>query len=93
MVTRSRRVPLDVVVVPTFFDPRTRASHDSLARLRRDHAEHLWDGVVPIDTRFREASRLGLPPAVFDPRARGVRAYAELLEQLVQQTPPESLAM
>ncbi len=84
MVSRSRPAPLDVVVVPTFFDRRTRASNDSLEVLRRDHAQQLWGGVIPIDTRFREASRVGLPPAFFDPRARGVRAYAELLEELVQ---------
>ncbi|MCG6967366.1 MAG: ParA family protein [Chromatiaceae bacterium] len=85
MVTRARSTPLDVVVVPTFFDRRTRASHDSLEVLRRDHAAQLWDDVIPVDTRFREASRVGLPPAIFDPRARGVEAYARLLEKLVQQ--------
>jgi chromosome partitioning protein len=90
MVARSRTGPLDVVVVPTFFDSRTRASRDSLEVLRREHAEYLWDGIVPIDTRFREASRAGLPPATFDPRARGVKAYADLLEQLVQRQPRES---
>jgi chromosome partitioning protein len=84
MITRARPSPLDVVVVPTFFDRRTRASVDSLRVLRRDHAEHLWGGVIPIDTRFRDASNAGQPPAVFDPSARGVRAYAQLLEELVQ---------
>jgi chromosome partitioning protein len=52
--------------------------------LRRDYANQLWDDLIPIDTRFREASREGLPPAVFDPRARGVQAYARLLEHLVR---------
>ncbi|MCB1790386.1 MAG: ParA family protein [Gammaproteobacteria bacterium] len=85
MVTKARPSPLDVVVVPTFFDPRTRASHESLAVLRSDFADITWSGVVPIDTRFRDASRAGLPPAIYDPRARGVEAYAKLLEQLVQQ--------
>jgi chromosome partitioning protein len=88
MVTRARPTPLDVVVVPTFYDQRTRASRDSLAALQRDFRAHLWDGLIPVDTRFREASRLGLPPAIFDPRARGVQAYARLLEDLVQRQPP-----
>ena len=76
-----------MVVVPTFYDQRTRASRDSLAVLQRDFAAQLWDGLIPIDTRFREASRVGLPPAIFDPRARGVEAYAHLLEELVQRQP------
>lgn len=82
MVTRARRSPLEYVVVPTFFDKRTRASQDSLMVLRRNHAAHLWDGVIPVDTRFREASRVGVPPALYDPRARGVLAYTQLLEDL-----------
>lgn len=85
MVTRARTSPLDVVVVPTFYDQRTRASRDSMEVLRRDFSKHLWDGLIPIDTGFREASRLGLPPPIFDPRSRGVEAYAGLLEHLVQQ--------
>lgn len=87
MVNRARQNPLDVMVVPTFHDRRTRASRDSLEVLRRDYAQHLWRGIIPIDTRFREASRVGLPPAIFDPRARGVLAYAELLEELIQVQP------
>lgn len=90
MVTRARPSPLALTVVPTFFDKRTKASRDSLEVLRHDHAEHLWSGVVPIDTAFREASREGLPPAVFDPRTAGVRAYAQLLEELVRGDPGES---
>jgi chromosome partitioning protein len=85
MVTKARPVPLDVVVVPTFYDQRTRASRDSLEVLRRDYADRLWDDRIPIDTRFREASRAGVPPAIFDPRARGVRAYGRLLESLIQR--------
>jgi chromosome partitioning protein len=90
MVTKARPTPLDVVVVPTFYDQRTRASRDSLAALRRDYADQVWDDLIPIDTRFREASRAGLPPAMFDPRARGVQAYARLLEHLVQHPAPLS---
>jgi chromosome partitioning protein len=85
MVTRARTRPLDVVVVPTFYDPRTRASRDSLEVLRRDFADIVWEDLVPIDTLFREASRAGVPPALFDPRARGVQAYARLLEDLVRR--------
>ncbi|MDJ0741218.1 MAG: ParA family protein [Gammaproteobacteria bacterium] len=84
MVTKARPVPLERVIVPTFYDQRTRASRDSLAALRRDFAADLWGGVIPVDTRFRDASRAGLAPALFDPRSHGVRAYAQLLEELVQ---------
>ncbi len=83
MIGRSRPSPLSYTVVPTFYDRRTRASHESLAVLQRNHAEHLWRGEVPIDTKLREASRAGLPPAMFDPRSRAVAAYTDLLEYLM----------
>lgn len=82
MVLRARRTPLPYTIVPTMYDQRTRASVDSLRVLRESHGGHLWRGVIPIDTKFREASRAGLPPAIYEPRARGVRAYADLLEDL-----------
>ena len=52
--------------------------------LRETYQEYLWPSLIPVDTRFREASRAGIPPALFDPRSRGVLAYAQLLEYLEQ---------
>ncbi len=84
MVARSKGHALDYLVIPTYYDKRTRASRESLSVLQRNHGGHLWDGVIPVDTRFREASRAGMPPAQYDARARGVEAYIALLEQLQQ---------
>jgi len=86
MIAKSRPTFLDYSVVPTMFDKRTRASRDSLRVLKSNHAEHLWDGVIPTDTRLREASRVGLPPAIFDPRSRAVVAYSDLLEHLMKSS-------
>ncbi len=83
MITKARQTPLEYLIVPTFFDRRTRSSKESLMVLQRNHTDHLWGEAVPIDTKFREASRSGIPPSIFDPRARGVQAYSRLLEQLL----------
>ena len=82
MILRARTTPLPYNIVPTMFDQRTRASIETLRVMRENYPEHLWQEVIPIDTKFREASRAGLPPAIYDPRARGVQAYAKLLENL-----------
>lgn len=84
MVLKARKTPLSYTIVPTMYDKRTRASVDSLQVLRQNYADHLWDGYIPVDTKFREASRAGIPPAMFDPRARGVVAYTTLLEKMLQ---------
>ena len=86
MVLKSRRISLPYTIVPTMFDMRTRASQDSLRMLREAYSEHLWGSLIPIDTRLREASRAGIPPAVFDPNGRAVTAYGKLLDYLLHET-------
>ncbi|MBF0255643.1 MAG: ParA family protein [Gammaproteobacteria bacterium] len=85
MVLKARQKPLPDVIVPTMSDQRTRASQDSLRVLRQSYREQLWPGVIPVDTRLRDASKSGLPPPFFAPRSRGVEAYTALLEFLLRQ--------
>ena len=82
MVLNARATPLSYLIVPTLFDRRTRASVDTLRTLRQNYPEHLWDQVIPVDTRLRDASRAGLPPHIYDQHSAGILAYAELLQQL-----------
>jgi len=89
MVLKTRNHSLPVTIVPTMYDRRTRASVDSLQGLRMDYPNRVWQGMIPVDTNFREASKAGLPPAVFDPKTHGVVAYASLLEALLDQSTPE----
>lgn len=82
MITRARSHALEYTVIPTFYDKRTRASKESLSILQRKYTDHLWHDTIPIDTRFREASRAGLPPSMYDAKARGAVAYGRLLDVL-----------
>ncbi len=83
LVQNSRGVDLPHLVVPTMFDRRTRASQDTLAGLRGRHDFRLWDDIIPVDTQFREASRIGQPLPLLQPHARGSRAYAKLVDELL----------
>jgi len=83
MIQRARhRVP-EYTILPTMYDPRTRASTGTLRLLRERFAQHLWRSVIPVDTLFREASRLGVPLTIKAPRDRGSEAYAALLRDLL----------
>ncbi len=82
MIERSRRAPLPHLVVPTMFDRRTRASAETLAAIRRRRDLSVWDEFIPVDTQFREASRLGEPLTLRQPYARGSIAYQHLLAAL-----------
>ncbi|MFO7551063.1 MAG: ParA family protein [Haliea sp.] len=84
MVNRSRPRHLQHLIVPTMFDRRTRAATQALQELReRYHGLALWDGVVPVDTRFREASQQGVPLSLLAPDSRGAQAFLVLLEDLL----------
>lgn len=88
MLGRSTGKPLPYLIVPTLFDRRTQASVSTLRNLRHQYPDRIWPGVIPIDTRFRDASRAGKPPSQFDPDSRGVQAYASLLKQLLAARRP-----
>lgn len=83
MINRSRGRVLPHLVVPTIFDRRTRASIQVLRQLRADYAEVVWKSVIPVDTRFREASRQGRPLPCVDPASRGAKAFEVLLDELL----------
>ncbi|MCU7871260.1 MAG: ParA family protein [Candidatus Thiodiazotropha sp. (ex Lucinoma borealis)] len=85
MVTKSRQIPLPYLIVPTMFDRRTRASIDSVRVMRESYPGHIWHSLIPIDTLFREASKAGIPPALFASQSRGVMAYEKLLQDLLSE--------
>jgi len=89
MIARSRKNLLDYTIVPTMFDRRTRASVDSLRHLRETYTDHIWSGVIPVDTQFREASSIGKPLPVLRPSCRGSRAYDRLLDYLLTERQPQ----
>lgn len=79
--TKSK--PLDYIVVPTMFDKRTRASHESLDSITQNYRDVMWGDVIPIDTRFRDASQQHIPANILFPESRGVKAYQMLLADLL----------
>jgi chromosome partitioning protein len=83
MVFNSRKTPPRFTIVPTIFDKRTKASRDSLQTLREIYPENVWSGVIPVDTRVRDASSIGVPLPLFDKSSKASDAYSELLEQLL----------
>ncbi len=72
----------DTLIVPTMFDKRTNAALASQKRLMTDYGDRVWEGVIPIDTHFRDASQVHLPANIEYPKTRGVYAYSKLLNEL-----------
>ncbi len=83
MITRARKTSLPCTIVPTMFDKRTKASMQSLASLEEMYQDSMSSVLVPVDTQFRDASRLGIPLPIKSARSRGALAYRDLLEELM----------
>ncbi len=73
-------------IVPTMYDKRVKAASDSFRVLLDTYGETVWSGVIPVDTKFRDASQAQSPPSVFCPKSRGVFAYNKLLGHLNLQS-------
>lgn len=84
LMQRSCPAPIRFTIVPTMYDKRTKASMSALQGLREQYAERVWNSVIPIDTKFRDASLQHLPPSYFAPNCRGVFAYETLLKALLR---------
>lgn len=87
MVFHSRKTPPQYLIVPTMFDKRTKAARDSLVALRQLYPNNVWDSVIPIDTRVRDASQAGIPLPLLDKSSKAVEAYSALLELLLLDKP------
>lgn len=82
MMGRSNRSDMHYSIVPTMYDKRTQASVSSLLSLRNTYKDSIWPGKIPIDTRFRDASKAGIPPHLYASDSRGVEAYRSLVKWL-----------
>lgn len=82
MMSKSRRKALEYSIVPVMYDRRTQASVTSLRTIRNSYPEQVWAGHIPVDTKFRDASKAGVPPHLFDATSRGVEAYRSLYKWL-----------
>lgn len=82
MVIKSQKSKLTYTIIPTMFDRRTQASVQSLRAVKNTWGEQVWRYAIPVDTKFRDASRAGLVPSELDASTHGVRAYKKLLENM-----------
>jgi len=82
MLENSQHNDLQYVIVPTMYDKRTQASVSSLRDMRHKYGTDTWPGKVPVDTKFRDASKQGVPPGLLSPSSHGVQAYNSLSQWL-----------
>ena len=92
MVIKAQHHSIGYTIVPTMFDRRTKASIQALRNMRDEFGNHLWDKWVPVDTKFRDASRQNKTPSRAFPETHGVEAYQKLAKTMLSLTSTESVA-
>ena len=76
--------PIRYKALPTMYDKRARACTRVLELLRRKMGPAMFETVIGVDTRFREASALGCSIYDIDPETRGAHNYNALTEEVMQ---------
>jgi len=92
MVIKAQHHTIDYKIVPTMFDRRTKASIKALRNMRDEFGGHLWQKVIPVDTKFRDASRLHRTPSHLYPETHGVLAYKKLADVLLMMSSESKVA-
>jgi chromosome partitioning protein len=69
---------LDVRILPTLYDGRTRYARETLADIRELFGELCFDAVIRSNVKLRECARRGVPAARFAPSSNGAVDYAAL---------------
>lgn len=92
MVIKAQHHSIGYKIVPTMFDRRTKASIKALRNMRDEFGGHLWDRVIPVDTKFRDASRLHRTPSLLYPNTHGVNAYQKLADTLLAMSSQTKVA-
>lgn len=87
LMRSSQQKDYAFTIIPTMYDKRTKASLEAYKELKAKYQDKVWSAVVPVDTKFRDASVAQTPPNVYAPASRGVFAYNTLLTYLLQLAP------
>lgn len=83
MVMHSTHKAVPYTIVPTMFDRRTHASLHALKAIRDLYGDKVFKEPIPVDTRLRDASEMGVTPSSLEPDGRGVRVYRHILQVLL----------
>ena len=67
------------------FDPRTTLQQQVSDQLKEHFGDKVFDTVIPRNVRLAEAPSYGLPGVVFDPSAKGSKAFVTFAKEMVQR--------
>ena len=73
---------INVKILASMYDIRTRIGREILAELRKNFADKMFKTVVNFNTKLKEATSLGQPINEYDTASKGHRDFAALAEEI-----------
>jgi len=74
---------VNVYVLASMYDIRTKMAREILAELRRQFADKMFDTVVNFNTKIKEAASLGQPICEYDPVSKGNKDFRNLANEVI----------
>jgi len=74
---------VDVRVLASMYDIRTKMAREILAELRSHFSEKMFNTVVSFNTKIKEASSFGQPISEYDPASKGQKDFHSLAEEVL----------
>jgi cellulose biosynthesis protein BcsQ len=80
---------INIRVLPTLYDTRTKLAREVLSELRAKFREYLMESTVNFNTKLKEAASFGQPITEYDPGSRGYKDFVNLARELMGHRPAE----
>lgn len=74
---------VDVRVLASMYDIRTKMAREILAELRKHFADKLFATVVNFNTKIKEAASFGQPISEYDSASKGQKDFRALAEEVI----------
>lgn len=80
---------IQVRILPTQYDTRTKLAREVLAELRAKFRDYLMQSTINFNTKLKEAASFGQPITEYDPGSRGYKDFVNLARELMGHRPVE----
>jgi chromosome partitioning protein len=86
ILCKRRNQQIDVRILASMYDLRTKMAREILAELRSHFADRIFKTVVNFNTKIKEASSFGQPICEYDSASKGQRDFRALAEVIINSS-------
>ena len=83
ILSRRCSQQVNVKVVASMYDIRTKMAREILADLRSRFGDKMFNTIVSFNTKIKEASSFGQPVSEYDPASKGRKDFSALAEEIL----------